>query len=550
MSDELNNSSPASEEEVYEGILGDYEENETAAESPEETAEEKPVKEKKHGNKKVLPIVCICAAVLAVGGLGTFGVLKYREMMPKTVAFSDHAKITDRMASCYIQDIVDMYVSYYGEEGMLTYYGLDVNQPLKDQSSPFGEDQSWFDYLLGSVQNNMTQYLVFKEAGLELGYKLTDRDRKTIDDKMAQTDLSKYPANVTEADLRAAVELQAFGAGVYSMVYNGLEFTDEEIDAYMDVNGNQYLTCGLMGFSVQVTEDVTGDAEDETTPEDETAAGEETAADGETSPEEETAGMDDATARSLATSLKNSKSAEQFEDKVAEILTEYEGYTDEQLETLLPSITNDAFGYSAGSELADWAFGGEAKAGDTLMIEGEGVYYVYYMTREPGRDESPTINVRHILFNIDDHLSVPAASATEDDRAAALEECRSLAADALAQFQNGTADEDSFAALANELSEDPGSNTNGGLYKNVMNGQMVTSFNDWCFDASRKHGDTGTIESDYGVHVMFFSGSGDPAWKANAISAMRDEKFDLWYQEQESLYTVTVDEERLKTIEE
>ena len=32
----------------------------------------------------------------------------------------------------------------------------------------------------------------------------------------------------------------------------------------------------------------------------------------------------------------------------------------------------------------------------------------------------------------------------------------------------------------------------------------MTEFNDWCFDASRKPGDTGIVKTSYGYHVMYF----------------------------------------------
>ena len=47
-------------------------------------------------------------------------------------------------------------------------------------------------------------------------------------------------------------------------------------------------------------------------------------------------------------------------------------------------------------------------------------------------------------------------------------------------------------------SADTGSNTNGGLYTEVYQGQMVTEFNDWCFDESRQPGDTGIVYNEGG----------------------------------------------------
>ena len=62
---------------------------------------------------------------------------------------------------------------------------------------------------------------------------------------------------------------------------------------------------------------------------------------------------------------------------------------------------------------------------------------------------------------------------------------------------SGDATEDSFAALANEKSDD-GNGTTGGLYENVYPGQMVSSFNDWCFDESRQTGNTGKFCANCG----------------------------------------------------
>ena len=48
----------------------------------------------------------------------------------------------------------------------------------------------------------------------------------------------------------------------------------------------------------------------------------------------------------------------------------------------------------------------------------------------------------------------------------------------------------------------------GGLYTRVTKGWAVEAFNDWCFDASRKDGDTGVVDTTYGSHVMYFVGYG------------------------------------------
>ena len=85
------------------------------------------------------------------------------------------------------------------------------------------------------------------------------------------------------------------------------------------------------------------------------------------------------------------------------------------------------------------------------------------------------------------------------------------------RWLSGDKTEDSFATLANENSADTGSNTNGGLYSGVTEGQMVEAFNDWCFDADRKVGDYGIVKTQYGYHIMYFCGS-QLLWESQAES--------------------------------
>ena len=94
------------------------------------------------------------------------------------------------------------------------------------------------------------------------------------------------------------------------------------------------------------------------------------------------------------------------------------------------------------------------------------------------------------------------------------------------EWKNGKATEESFSDLAKEHSEDPGSASNGGLYENVAEGQMVTEFNDWIFDAKRAGGDTGLVKTDYGWHIMYYVSGGLPAWKSDVVTAMKNADYD------------------------
>lgn len=123
------------------------------------------------------------------------------------------------------------------------------------------------------------------------------------------------------------------------------------------------------------------------------------------------------------------------------------------------------------------------------------------------------VDVRHILLTVEGGTTDDEGNTTYSDEE--WETCRGKAQEVLDAWLAGDKTEDSFATLANERSEDPGSNTVGGLYEDVYEGQMVQPFNDWCFDESRVYGDYDLVQTSYGYHVMFFVGS-TPIWQAQA----------------------------------
>ena len=56
---------------------------------------------------------------------------------------------------------------------------------------------------------------------------------------------------------------------------------------------------------------------------------------------------------------------------------------------------------------------------------------------------------------------------------------------------------------------------------------MVNSFSAWCFDSSRKAGDTAIVKSDFGYHIMYFVGTGKlTAWQYAAKTALEDVNFE------------------------
>ena len=122
------------------------------------------------------------------------------------------------------------------------------------------------------------------------------------------------------------------------------------------------------------------------------------------------------------------------------------------------------------------------------------------------------------------------------DGAALLCSAADAAQALLDQWKAGEATEDSFAALAQTDSDDTGSAEDGGLIADISaSSGLVQPFKDWALEPGRQPGDTGLVESDYGWHIMYYVGDGEPDWILNATygadAALRAESYEAWQEE-------------------
>ena len=113
------------------------------------------------------------------------------------------------------------------------------------------------------------------------------------------------------------------------------------------------------------------------------------------------------------------------------------------------------------------------------------------------------VSVRHILVSIEGGTENEEGEKVYSDED--WEKCRQEAQKILDQWKAGEKTEDSFAALATELTDDPGSKETGGLYTGInKSSSLVKPFLNWCIDENRKVGDTELVKTTYGYHVMYF----------------------------------------------
>ena len=151
--------------------------------------------------------------------------------------------------------------------------------------------------------------------------------------------------------------------------------------------------------------------------------------------------------------------------------------------------------------------------------------------------ETKNVDIRHILVKVEGGTADATGAVTYSDEE--WETCRAEAQAILDEWLAGEKTEDSFAALATEKTEDPGSQATGGLYQQVYEGQMVQPFNDWCFDEVRAYGDYDLVQTSYGYHVMFFVKS-EYTWTTYAASDWANEQSAKLLEAVTSLYPMEV----------
>ena len=168
------------------------------------------------------------------------------------------------------------------------------------------------------------------------------------------------------------------------------------------------------------------------------------------------------------------------------------------------------------------------KSTDADGKEVETLSYYYVIVYQGVNDNKfSLVNVRHVLISFEGGKYDSATGQTkytDEEKKAAKEKAEKL----LKEWQDaGDVSENSFAELAKKNSKDNAED--GGLYEEVYPGQMVTNFNDWCFAEGRKAGDTGVVETEYGYHIMFFSGNADITYRDYMIRAAKQkEDVDAW----------------------
>ena len=364
--------------------------------------------------------------------------------------------------------------SYY-----LSAYGLDTSKSLKEQDCPIN-GSTWYDYFRDQALESLKSYALLAQKAEAEGFDASEEVEQSVQETLSDLDASAASAGYTRAQYIKAVcgplvnekvferniRMMALAQAYSNSYSDSLSYTSDEVQAAYDADPKSYQSVDIE--YILFSSGAGSDATDE-----------------------EKAQLLDEAKQKAETALSRYAQGEAF-DAIGE---DMEG-----------SYAHVAYAANGSSDMLTWAFDDARQAGDTTVAAyGEtGYYAVLFHSRS--RNDYHTVSVRHILVDSEEKAN-----------------------ELLQQYNDGEQTEDAFAALAVANSTDSNASS-GGLYTDIYRGQMVSEFEDWCFDPSRQAGDTGIVQTSYGYHVMYFvSTNENPYWYVQAETSLKSSAYNKWY---------------------
>ena len=492
-------------------------------------------KEARKTNLYTIAFVAVMAIVLVVaicvGVNQTITSHGVREKKTVAMTVNDH-KISNAELNYFYMDYVNNFYNTYGSYASML--GLDATKPLDEQVIDEENGTTWADNFMESAKENAKSVYALADEAKSVGFTLSEEDQAALDNNLSNMSLyaklygysdmnaflkAQYGHGASEETYRAYSELRALASAYQTHYSESLTYSDADLRA---ADSEAYDAYTYNTYYLAASRFLEGGT---------------TAEDGTTTYTDEERAAAVAAAEEAAKSLTGEEIATLADLDAAIAALPVNADT-----TASSSAHADTLSTAISGTYADWVKDDARKEGDITYVAStststgedgsettttDGYYVIYYI----GSNDNtfPLKNVRHILVSFEGGTTDSNTNVTtysDEEKAAAKEKAEDL----LNQWKSGDATEDSFAALATENSTDPGSVENGGLYESIYPGQMVAAFNDWCFDESRKSGDTGIVETNYGYHVMYFVGDAQQNYRDYLITNdLRTADVNEWY---------------------
>lgn len=490
----------------------------------------------------MVAILVIALTVAITTGINNSGILARNTT---AVTIGEH-EISNAELNYFYIDAINTFYNQYGSYASM--FGLDVTAPLDQQVINEETGYTWADDFIVSAKNNAASIYALADEAAAKGHTLSEEELASIESTISTyatyatlygyEDLdaylkAMYGNGANEKSYREYCELSMLADSYYNAYGTSLTYDDAALREAEKDNFNKYSSFTYNYYYLAASKFLTGgttDAEGNTTYSD----------------EEKAASVQAAEDAAKALTSEDITSVEAFDAAISALSINAESET-----PVTSSLYTDNAYASINTTFVDWLADASRVAGNKTYIANETTstdadgnevttvngYYVLYYTST--NDNTVALrNVRHLLVAFEGGTTdstTGAVTYSDDEKAAA----RAAAGELYEQWKSGDATEDSFAALANEHSDD-GDGTTGGLYENVYPGQMVTNFEDWCFDETRKAGDTGIVETEYGYHIMYYVGESDTVYRDYMIeNELRSADITAWYEALVEAMTVT-----------
>ena len=475
----------------------------------------------------VVVMAAILVIALVVGAKQTITNSGIREKNTVALTVGEHELNSIEM-NYFFMDAVNNFYSTYGSYASM--FGLDVTKPLDEQFVDEEAGLTWADDFMTSAKESAASTYALADAAEAAGFALPEADRTNLETQLSSLDLyatmygygdadaylkAMYGAGASKTTYTEYCQLQALASAYYNHYADSLTYEEADLRAAEAENFGAFSSYSFNTYYLAASRFLTGGTTDEN---------------GSTTYSDEEKAASVAAAEAAAKALTGAEitDAAALDAAIAALeINEGSGSSTYNEDTLYSSLN---------ATYKDWLTSADRKTGDVAYFpstSGDTVSGYHVVMFQGSNDNNFSMkNVRHIL--VTPEHSHEDGEAHEDGETASAEElaaAKATAEEILASWKAGEATEESFAALANEKSAD-GDGTTGGLYENVYPGQMVPEFNDWCYDAARKTGDTDIVETQYGYHVMYFVGDTAKTYRDFQIeSDLRSTDLNAWYTE-------------------
>lgn len=470
--------------------------------------------------KKVVAIVL--AAAIALTCLG--GILNYVGVLQKAAQIGyvgdEHISFAE-----YKYYYLTTYNSFWSQTYQASYYGTnlgyeyDITLTPEEQTTTYtdgnGNEMTWVEYFRQQALDTAQQYLAYYQEAQKKNITLDESEKKEIEDSIEElretanaynNDDSgnkgyslnaylrlQYGNGITESFIKKQMEIEALAKKYLTAMSDEIKesYSDDKIKEEYNKDPDSYLYTDIRLYQFTIETVTAEDGEDE-----DAVAKKQKEADKKTKEDANEMYKEIKDEKSFINCAKNLNADDkEYDADAATLIKSYRKNAQSESDTYNLSSIN--------SDLAEWAFDKNTKQNDKKLITIKGeddavTGYIVALMVNPKHDVE-TVSVRHILFKtVDDSNN---ALSDEEIKAA-----KTKASETLAEWEAGDKTEESFADYAKELSEDPGSQSDGGLYEHITPNYMVTEFNDWVFDDSHKKGDCEIVETSYGYHIIYYVG--------------------------------------------